>query len=55
MSYLGKKTDAVAFMNASEYRVRDLWTDEEYVTVEKKISVKALPAHGDAVFSITPV
>ena len=55
MSYMGKKMDSEIFMNASEYRVRDLWTGEESVTGEKKISVKELPAHGDAVFKITPV
>ena len=55
MSYIGKKMNASAFMNAPEYRVKDLWTGEESVTGEKKICVKDLPAHGDAVFKITPV
>ncbi len=49
-----KMKSADEFIGASEYTVTDLWTGESAVITDKKISTDSLPAHGDAVFKITP-
>ena len=54
--FIGSKmTSADTFASASEFTCRDLWSGEESVITGRAVSVRNLPAHGDAVFKLTPV
>ena len=49
--YIGDRmVSSREFLNAAEYKVKDLWDKEAIVTGDKCIGVKSLPAYGNAVF-----
>ncbi|MCR4850117.1 MAG: glycoside hydrolase family 27 protein [Lachnospiraceae bacterium] len=54
ISYIGDKmVSRQRFLDASKYKVKDLWNKSEYLTQDKQISVDFLPAHGSMVYKIS--
>ena len=54
--FIGSKMkEKDSFANAASYRIRDLWTGEESVSSEKRLSVQAVPAFGNVTFRVSPV
>lgn len=56
LEYIGSKmVNGECFRKARSYRVKDLWTKEEYVSGEGEFSVEGLEGCGSVTLRITPV
>ncbi|MCR4989324.1 MAG: glycoside hydrolase family 27 protein [Lachnospiraceae bacterium] len=54
--YIGNKMkNPDGFMGASSYKIKDLWSKEEKIVNEKRISVCNIPAHGNLTYKVTPI
>ncbi len=56
VKYIGSKmTNADSFKNAQSYYIRDLWTNDSYMTLDKEFSVDSLDACDNVTIRISPI